>query len=866
MRACSGTWIAHGSRVRRPRSGGRPRPGRRAAGASGVSAAPRLAHARSRKPATTTASRTKASGRCATSPTSARRSAPRTGSSTSTSTGCSPRAVVQESKSPDPIVLVQDYHFALLPRMIQEELPAATIITFWHIPWPNPEAFGICPWREELLDGLLGSSILGFHTQFHCNNFVDTVDRLLEARVDRETFTVSYRGKLTAVKRYPISVEWPPAADLVGKPVERCRLDVRERHHLPPDHAVGVGIDRLDYTKGIEERFRAVERLFELRPEWIGKFTFIQVAAPTRTSIEQYQEYAARVRAMATRINARFPHAGAPPIVLTGGAPGAPGRLRVLSSRRPVRGLEPARRHESRGQGVRLGAGRRARRPDPQPVHRRGARAAGSDHRQPVRHRPVRHGPAPGPRDAGGRAARPHAADARAGPGVQRVSLGGPHADRRRRDAAARSSAWRTPPRTGRRRSARPRDLTRSRPRRERHDRRPDRFGGRNRLDLLPALRRRPRVLLAAATARPRAGVRVLRRGPDRPRGPRAGIPRQHADPRDAAARQAGRRHRDHRLRPALPPVRPDVLPHDRWCGRSGASPATRACACGSVRPTTAAPRRCPPPAAATTSATSAPTSCCGSPPMPPSRRSARRTPFFLDDTDHAAARPGRDGAGRGRGRGAALRRRDHRVLARMGALPRHPLRMAGRRDPRRHHAEAQRLRGHGRDDRRDDHLDPRGGGHGTDLGLPLLLAARRLFRRQRPEPPRRHAHDGALPELHRQRRRRRARGPAAAGVRHQRPAGAGRADRRLTRRLSRHGPGAGRQPGRPAGAARRVRLGDSRRDPRVLRPPPGASRRSRCCSPASRRWASARRTSTTGPTPASGSCAAPSACTPSPA
>jgi trehalose 6-phosphate synthase len=226
------------------------------------------------------------------------------------------RAVVQESKSDDPIVLVQDYHFALLPRMIQEELSAATIITFWHIPWPNPEAFGICPWREELLDGLLGSSILGFHTQFHCNNFVDTVDRLLEARVDRETFTVSYRGKLTAVQRYPISVEWPPAPELLDKPVERCRLDVRERHRLPPDHALGVGIDRLDYTKGIEERFRAVERLLELRPEWVGRFTFIQVAAPTRASIEQYQDYAARVRTMAARINARFPDAAAPPILL----------------------------------------------------------------------------------------------------------------------------------------------------------------------------------------------------------------------------------------------------------------------------------------------------------------------------------------------------------------------------------------------------------------------------------------------------------------------------------------------------------------------------------------------------------------------
>jgi trehalose 6-phosphate synthase len=226
------------------------------------------------------------------------------------------RAVVAESKSPDPVVLVQDYHFALLPRMIQEALPAATIIAFWHIPWPNPEAFAICPWRDELLDGMLGSSILGFHTRFHCNNFVDTVDRLLEARVDREMFTVSYRGQATAVKRYPISIEWPPSSALVGKAVEDCRRDVRQRHDLPAHHAIGIGVDRLDYTKGIEERLRAVERLLEIEPRWIGKFTFIQIAAPTRTRIGQYQEYEGRVRAMAAQINERFAGAGHPPIVL----------------------------------------------------------------------------------------------------------------------------------------------------------------------------------------------------------------------------------------------------------------------------------------------------------------------------------------------------------------------------------------------------------------------------------------------------------------------------------------------------------------------------------------------------------------------
>ena len=224
--------------------------------------------------------------------------------------------VVKEAKSTDPIVLVQDYHLALLPRMIKEELPAATIISFWHIPWPNPEAFAICPWREELLDGLLGSTILGFHTQFHVNNFVDTVDRLLEARVDREDFSVSYRGKLTSVRRYPISVEWPPAPELTATPVEQCRAEIRQRHSLPPEHAVAIGVERMDYTKGIEERLRAVERLFELEPQWIGKFTLIQIAAPTRIHIDEYRAYEARVRDLAARINQRFPEAIYPPILL----------------------------------------------------------------------------------------------------------------------------------------------------------------------------------------------------------------------------------------------------------------------------------------------------------------------------------------------------------------------------------------------------------------------------------------------------------------------------------------------------------------------------------------------------------------------
>jgi trehalose 6-phosphate synthase len=225
-------------------------------------------------------------------------------------------AVAAESKSGDPIVLVQDYHFALLPRLVRNRLPDATIITFWHIPWPNPEAFSICPWRAELLDGLLGSSILGFHTQFHCNNFMDTVDRLVEARVDRESFTVTCGGDVTAVARYPISIEWPPEALAGQRSVPDARRAVRARLGLPPTHRLGVGIDRLDYTKGVVERFNAVARLLELEPRWIGTFTFVQIAAPTRGTIGDYRDYAERVHALAAEINGRYPGAAHPPIRL----------------------------------------------------------------------------------------------------------------------------------------------------------------------------------------------------------------------------------------------------------------------------------------------------------------------------------------------------------------------------------------------------------------------------------------------------------------------------------------------------------------------------------------------------------------------
>jgi trehalose 6-phosphate synthase len=215
-------------------------------------------------------------------------------------------AVVKEADSENPVVLVQDYHLALLPGMIRTALPKATIITFWHIPWPNPESFGICPWREELLKGMLGSTILGFHTPFHCKNFLETVDRYLETRIEHESSTISRRGQLTLVENYPISIQWPPPWQETQPPVEECRAEVCRTLGLPMDQKIGIGVDRLDYTKGILERFRAVEKLLELHPELIERFSFIQIAAPTRSALDDYRAFETQVRNLAIHINQRF--------------------------------------------------------------------------------------------------------------------------------------------------------------------------------------------------------------------------------------------------------------------------------------------------------------------------------------------------------------------------------------------------------------------------------------------------------------------------------------------------------------------------------------------------------------------------------
>ncbi len=220
-------------------------------------------------------------------------------------------AVVAEARSDDPVVLVQDYHFALLPALVRRRLPRATILTFWHIPWPNPESFGICPWREEILEGLLGSTILGFHTPFHCRNFIEAVDRYLEARIEHENATVTFRGQHTLVESYPISIAWPTPEEAAAWPSPaECRREVCASLGIPPEHRLVVGVDRFDYTKGILERLHALERLLDKHPSWRGRVTFVQVAAPTRSALEEYQAFRQRIESVVARINERFGRPG----------------------------------------------------------------------------------------------------------------------------------------------------------------------------------------------------------------------------------------------------------------------------------------------------------------------------------------------------------------------------------------------------------------------------------------------------------------------------------------------------------------------------------------------------------------------------
>ena len=201
---------------------------------------------------------------------------------------------------PEPIILVQDFHLALLPEMVKKSRPDAAAGLFWHIPWPSPEHFSICPWRKEILLGMLGADLIGFHTQQYCNNFIDTVGKEVESLIDLEQFAITHDEHKTLIKPFPISIAFATEEGL-GEEKEPDRKILRSFGvHTP---LVGLGVDRLDYTKGILERFKGIEHFLLKYPEYKEKLTFLQIAPPSREEAKKYREYSEAVSAEAERIN-----------------------------------------------------------------------------------------------------------------------------------------------------------------------------------------------------------------------------------------------------------------------------------------------------------------------------------------------------------------------------------------------------------------------------------------------------------------------------------------------------------------------------------------------------------------------------------
>jgi alpha,alpha-trehalose-phosphate synthase [UDP-forming] len=197
---------------------------------------------------------------------------------------------LEEAESELAFVFIQDYHFGLLPRLLRERAGNLIVAQFWHIPWPTPDLFSVFPWKEDLLLGLLGNDLLGFHLRYHCLNFLATVERTLEAKVDFERFEITRAGHTTVVRPFPIGIDYDAHVETAESPaVERQMQRWRIQLGLK-DEALGIGIDRIDYTKGIPERLHALDRLFEIYPEFRERLIFVQIGVPSRTHVRQYQQ------------------------------------------------------------------------------------------------------------------------------------------------------------------------------------------------------------------------------------------------------------------------------------------------------------------------------------------------------------------------------------------------------------------------------------------------------------------------------------------------------------------------------------------------------------------------------------------------
>jgi len=224
-------------------------------------------------------------------------------------------AILEEANGDPAVVFVQDYHLALLPQMLKRSNPNLTVAHFWHIPWPNRETFRAFPWKDELLDGMLGNDLLGFHLQYHCTNFLETIERSIEARVDTEHGYVTKGGRRTMVRAFPISIDFAQLSKMAGGPDVAAAASEWTKELGKPPEILGIGIDRVDYTKGIPDRLQAIDRLLEEHPEYVGRLVFLQVGVPSRTAIAAYDDLNRALGQQVEALNRKWGHNSWRPIV-----------------------------------------------------------------------------------------------------------------------------------------------------------------------------------------------------------------------------------------------------------------------------------------------------------------------------------------------------------------------------------------------------------------------------------------------------------------------------------------------------------------------------------------------------------------------
>ena len=213
-------------------------------------------------------------------------------------------AVLQEIGDRKAFVWVQDYHLTLLPGLLKKKRPDLIISHFWHIPWPNSEVFRICPKQKQILEGLLSNDLLGFHIRYHCENFFDTVEKTLEARIDRERYSVIHNGHETLVRAFPISVDYDSISKKSETPdIRKYAKPLIEEYNLGNIEYIMFGLDRIDYTKGITERIKAVDRFLDKYPEYKGRIAFIQVGDLSRIHLQAYKDLNDQINAVVEHVN-----------------------------------------------------------------------------------------------------------------------------------------------------------------------------------------------------------------------------------------------------------------------------------------------------------------------------------------------------------------------------------------------------------------------------------------------------------------------------------------------------------------------------------------------------------------------------------